>query len=120
MKPRGSPKTGGRQKGTLNKSTKDLLEKAELLGVDPFEVLLLYAKRDWVSLGYDSATVTKVLKDGGTIEVERISSEKQIECAKEVCQYLYPKRKAVEISTDQESEGFKIVIQDYSKKDAGT
>lgn len=112
---------GGRQKGTPNRATQDLINKARELDVDPFEVLLLYVKRDWKALGFSSPTETKVLKDGGTIEIERITSDMQIECAREVCQYLYPKRKAIEFSNEGgDSEGFKIVIQDYSKKDAGT
>lgn len=114
-------KSGGRAKGVPNKSSQDLMNKANELGVDPFHILLLYAKRDWKGLGYDSETTTKVLKDGGTLEVERITSDMQIECAREVCHYLYPKRKAIELSNEGgESDGFKIVIQDYSKKDAGT
>lgn len=111
-------KSGGRAKGVPNKSNQDLIDKANSLGVDPFQVLLLYVKRDWKALGFPSEFYTYE----GQPDKDRpiITPEKQIECAKDVCQYLYPKRKAVELSTDQESEGFKIVIQDYSKKDAGT
>lgn len=103
MRPPGLPKTGGRVKGTPNSKTRHLLEKAEKLGVDPFEILLLYSKRDWQGLGYDRQTETKVLKDGGTIEVDIITPELQLNAAKEACQYLHAKRKAIELSGDDEN-----------------
>jgi len=99
--PKGSPKHGGRQKGTPNKSTQNLLLKAEELSVDPFEILLLYVKRDWKALGF--ATENVLDKEGFETSVPRISMETQIECAKEVCQYIYPKRKAIELSGDLEN-----------------
>jgi hypothetical protein len=118
----GDKKTGRRQKGIPNRKTVEMHQKCQELGVDPFEVLCFYASRNWKKLGYQSATVTKVLKDGGVIEVDRITSDQQIECAKELCQYLYAKKRSVDITAGEgeEGQGFKIVIQDYSKKDAGT
>lgn len=37
-------KTGGRQKGTPNKSTQTLLQKCEALGIDVFQAMLELAK----------------------------------------------------------------------------
>lgn len=92
----------GRQKGTPNKRTTELAQKAEELNIDPFEVILLYAKRDWKALGFTSPTVTKASKNG-TYEVDTISAEMQLSAASEAAQYLYPKRKATEISGDPEN-----------------
>lgn len=102
-RPLGSPKTGGRVKGTPNRKTQELMQRCEKLNVDPFAILCYYAGRDWESLGYKSPTTTKVLKDGGTIDVDIITTDQQIECAKELCGYLYAKKKAVEMSNDPEN-----------------
>ena len=104
-----------RQKGTPNRKTQDLFEIANRLKCDPFEVLIMFTKADWKGLGYSSATITKVLKDGGTLEVERIPPELRLHAAKESAKYLYPQRKAVEHSSD-EDKGFRILIQDYTVK----
>lgn len=118
----GTKKTGGRQPGTPNRKTQELIDRCKELGADPFAVLCYYASRNWKALKYESATTTKVLKDGGTIQVDVITSDQQIECAKELLQYLYAKKRAVDISAGEgEEDGFKIVIQDYSvKKNEGT
>lgn len=109
------PRHGGRVKGTPNKKTQELHDIAAQVGVCPFEVLCLFAAEDWKGLGWTSATVTRVLKDGGTIEVERISPETRLNAAKEAAKYLYPQRKAVEVS-NAEDEGFKVIVQDYLSK----
>jgi hypothetical protein len=95
-KPVGLEKSGGRQKGTPNKKTQDLLNKAEELGVDPFEILLFYAKRDWEALGFESPEIEKAGKDGQVFYEDRITAKMQMDAASEACQYLFPKRKAVE------------------------
>ena len=90
---------GGRKKGTPNKNRQVLLDKAKELGVDPFQILLLFAKGDWKALGYDSAeTVTAITKDGQKIFADRISPELRQKSAKDASEYLYPKRKAVELT----------------------
>lgn len=87
------------RKGIPNKSTQDLFEKAFNLGVDPFEVLLNFAKRDWKALGYNSPTVTKYCADGGTIEVDVITPDLQLSAAEKASNYLYAKRKAIDITS---------------------
>jgi len=89
-------KTGGRQKGTPNKRTQTLIERAEALGVDPFEVLLYVAKGDWKALGYKKGTV----KAGqfGSYEVDLITLKDRMFAASDACQYIHPKRKAVELT----------------------
>lgn len=81
----GHKKMGGRQKGTLNKTTETLFAKCERMGIDPFERLLELAN----------------------------DSDKNIALAatREVAQYLYPKRKALEVSG-----GDKPVVVEQNKE----
>ena len=69
--PKGHPKWGGRKKGSVNKRT-SVLEKCEALGLDPFAEL--------ARIGNDP------------IDPNRFNA------LKELCQYLEPKKKAVEHS----------------------
>lgn len=71
--PKGHPKYGGRTKGTPNKKTQSLFDKCEAHGFDPFEALLEMAQ-------------------------ENIDPQIKLGALKEVCSYLYPKRKAIEHS----------------------
>lgn len=72
---KGTPKTGGRVKGSLNKKTIhfDLQAKCDALGVDPFQKLLEYM-------------------------VYPCEPDIRLQAIKEACKYLYPQRKAVEHS----------------------
>ncbi len=69
---------GGRKKGTPNKKTQDLLEMCEQKGVNPFEVLLDLCKNADPNI--------------------------KMNAAKEVCQYILPKRKAIEQTTQVSGE----------------
>ena len=60
------------------------MEKALSLGIDPFEVLLFFAGNRWQKLGYKSA--------------DAISPELRKASAEAASQYLYPKRKAIEVT----------------------
>lgn len=114
--PKGKPRPegAGRAKGTPNKSTLPLEQKAEELGVDPFQILLLFAGGRWKELGYDNECYFTEKPDGAVKMGYVISPEMRCKAASEACQYLLPKKKAVELSG--EVEGIKIVIEDYSKK----
>lgn len=113
------PENAGRKKGSVNKKTQDARELAKRLGVDPLEILFHFASRNWKALGYNSETHTKVLKDGGTLEVERITPEMRLKAATEAVRYIYPQTKAVELKASEESgPGFKIVLEDYTKKES--
>lgn len=85
----------GRKKGTPNKRTIEAQATAERLGVDPFELLLLFAKGDWKKLGYKSETTTKYFGEY-SIEEPVISPELRQSSAGKAAEYLYPKRKAIE------------------------
>lgn len=112
------PENSGRKKGTPNKRTASLLEKAEELGVDPFQILLHVASGNWKALGYEEANfVVSYTEDGNAIERERITLQDRAKAAKDVCEYLHPKRKALEHSLGEGSEqGFKVVVVDYLDK----
>lgn len=77
-------KTGGRKKGTPNKATSELKSLLEGFGYDPIA--------EMVELAQDPET-SKELK-------QRIASE--------FCQYLYPKRKAIDVSGEMS-----VTLEDY-------
>ena len=72
-RPKGLPKTGGRTRGTPNKKSDELLRKLEKLGCDPIEGLATIAM----------APETKL--------------DLKVRCYAELAQYVYPKRKAVDL-----------------------
>lgn len=75
----------------------------EALGVDPFEILLHFAKGDWKALGYEQATRTYFTAAGIEAEEEIIKPELRMHAAKEACQYVLPKRKATEMTITDEA-----------------
>jgi hypothetical protein len=79
-RPVGLPKTGGRQKGTPNRATLTAAEKLEALGCDPLEGM------------------ARIAMD------ERNSPETRGRFYSELAQYIYPKRKAVEVIDEQATE----------------
>lgn len=89
-KPKGLPKSGGRKAGTPNKDTMSLFDKCVAQGLDPF---------------------TELVKMCQLGEKEDL----RFQALKEVCSYLYPKRKSLELSND-ESKGFVVLVKDYPGK----
>lgn len=85
----------GRPKGSLNSRTQDLFDIAQRNNCNPFEVLIWFAKGDFEALGYEHHQI-KVTKDGTTVTELTISPELRQKSAKDACEYLFPKRKAVE------------------------
>lgn len=92
------PKYGGRAKGTPNKTSLPLHEKAKELGCDPFEILCRFALGDWKGLGYKTEFILTPTQKGEIIEKPFIAPELRSKAAAEAAQYLYPKRKAIEHS----------------------
>lgn len=74
------------------------MELAEKHDCNPFEILILFAKRDYAALGLPEYTMKVVGRGEDSIEIEEltISPELQQKSAKDAAEYLYPKRKAVE------------------------
>src|SRR6516162_2241933 len=71
-RPRGLPKTGGRQKGVANKRTREIAEAAMAQGLTPLEYMLA------------------VLRD------ETVEPERRDEMAKAAAPYLHPRLAAIE------------------------
>lgn len=107
-------KSGGRKKGTPNKATQDVQAICERLKCNPIEIKCHFANGDWNALGYDGPTQTRVTAQGIKVEEDVIPPELRFAAAKELSNYLYPKRKAVEHSgKDGEAlPAFRIQIVD--------
>jgi hypothetical protein len=96
----------GRPKGSPNARTQDLYAIAERLEVNPFEVLLHFAKRDYEALGMDEFKET-TKKDGSVVLEPSISPETQMNAAGKACEYLYPKRRSIDHKFDDDKDPIK-------------
>ena len=79
-RPKGLAKTGGRVRGTPNRKTELVAKTLAKLGCDPIEGLALIA--------LDPETKPEV----------------EVRCLSELAQYVYPKRKAVDIPSPEDSD----------------
>lgn len=97
-RPKGEGKTpgSGRATGTPNKNTIDLQRISDDLGIHPFKILLHFAAGDWQSLGYKKETYVEYGKDYDN-EVLYIKPETRMKAAAQAAEYLYPKRKSIEV-----------------------
>lgn len=98
----GHKKVGGRPKGGTNKITALAHGKAEELGIDPFEVLLLFASGDWKALGYGAAEAPSSYSEHGTVYKYTIDPSVRARCAEAACSYLLAKRKSVDLNVMDE------------------
>jgi hypothetical protein len=94
-RPKGHPKTGGRVRGTPNKSSEAIARKLAKLGCDPVEGL------------------AKIALDPGT------EPSLKIRCFSELAQYIYPKRKAVDLLSPEDSE-IKVTVREIGPSTALT
>lgn len=112
---KGEPRAAraGRRAGTPNRATQTLQEIADSLGVNPFQILLYFAKGDYEALGLMKPS-QKLYDENGeelNIEIPQISLELRQKSAKDACEYLYPKRKSIEVKDDtgkEEKFSFKL------------
>lgn len=116
-KPKGLPKSGGRPKGVPNKDRSTVLEIAQSVGCDPFKILCQFAMGDFKGLGIEEFT-TKIGGEGA-YEAFSISPELRQKSAKDACEYLYPKRKAVEHSGSIDSVQATLTLEEYLKQQEG-
>lgn len=105
-------KTGGRTKGTPNKTTQELMDIADKLECNPFEVLIHFAKGDFEALGYPKEKVVAISENGEEIRAPSISPELRQKSAKDACEFLFPKRKAIEHTG---KDGEKLSIEQFLK-----
>ena len=95
-RPVGLPKTGGRTRGTPNKKTQAVDRKLAKLGCDPIEGL--------AKIALDTETEASL----------------RVRCFTELAQYVYPKRKAVDLETGEDSP-LRVTVETIgSKVDFGT
>lgn len=105
----------GRPKGSKNKNKTKVQMMAEQLGVEPFMILLYFASNDWKALGYESPTSTRYSTSGQPYEVDLISPKDRLFAATEAANYMYPKRKAIDLSHELDVTG-QVDVQ-VSKKE---
>lgn len=107
-----------RKKGQVTKNRQELLDKAKELGVDPFEVLLRFAKSDWKGLGYESPDhVVGKTQRGEEIIVDRISPELRARCAADAAQFMLPKLKAIEVEDKNEFKPVLVYTTEWGSKE---
>lgn len=87
---KGHAKKGGRVAGTPNKRTQALTELKEKTRLDPLDFFRAVLEADLSTLKGDAPTL-----------------DQRLTAAKELASYLYPKRKAIEVS----GEGAEVSIQ---------
>lgn len=112
----------GSRKGIPNRRTLNAEMKAKELGIDPFECLLLFVKGDWEKLGYDSAKYVASIGEHGVVEKWTIDPAVRAKAAMEACNYLMPKRKAIE-HTGEGGGAIALTLTDLVKsiaKDSGS
>lgn len=104
-----------RPKGSKNVKYRFIAELvAGRMNYDPLETLIQIAKGDWKGLGFEDKTKTTFTMNGIEVEEENIPIQERCKAAKEVARYLYSAKQSLEVSTGE--NGFKIIIEDYSKK----
>lgn len=92
-------KTGGRKKGSLNKSTLPALALAQKHNCNPLEILFMFANGDWKGLGYDS-DVYHFEKAEGSVQMGFvITPNMRLSAAESSAKYLFPQKKAIELSS---------------------
>lgn len=107
----GNPNKAGRKKGIPNKPKRIMEERAQALGCDPFEILLLFAKGDWEALGYDSKERVASITDNGVIMEYTISPQLRQKSAKDAADFIYPKLRAIEVSDSEGKDVFKTFAE---------
>lgn len=116
MSTKDGKKTGGRKPGTPNKPTQDLQTLANNMKICPFEILLLFAAGDWQALGYESETYERYGKDFSN-SMLYITPETRVKAAGFAAEYLYPKRKSIELSDSRDEpkvdQGKKITFTEF-------
>jgi len=105
-KGQGKTPGSGRKKGTPNKRTLDLQARMEELGCDPIDFMVKVIKGEIVE-----DVVLGTHKGEPIIRKMAPGYDLQVACAKELAQYLYPKRKALEL-TGGDGEELSLVLVD--------
>jgi len=98
---------GGRKAGTPNSKTLEAITILKQRNCDPLDILSQIALGNKIKCG--------VSVEDKVFEVDLIPSlDQRKDAAKELCQYVYPKRKAVEHSGEVDT-GLTVQIVKYGK-----
>lgn len=132
-RPPGTPKTGGRQKGTPNKATLEVMEKLEKLGCDPIIGMAHIAMGEVecpschgsgeapYKFCIENGPYWAPEEEGGVMQVcklchgsgkEPVPTDLRGKMFAELACYVAPKRKAVEIKGD--STATTVIIRNYT------
>lgn len=106
----------GRPKGSKNKHTFQVEEMAQKYEMEPFDFMMAVINNDYKKLGFEYANKIITGEKAGiefSIEEPNIKLADRVKCAEAASRYLYSQKQAIEHSGDV---GFKIIIEDYSKK----
>lgn len=79
------PPNAGRKKGSKNKTSILAADRAAQMGVDPFELLLLFASNKYKELGYS----------------KEIPMDIRFNAIKEACTYILPKKRSIEVMQEE-------------------
>jgi len=104
----------GRPKGSKNKQIMLVEDMVTKLGVDPLEVLMLFAKGDWKALGYETGSTVAYTNAGIEYEKLTITADQRVAAAGQAVKYIYSQKKAMELSSDK-SAPFEVIVKDYTK-----
>ncbi len=106
----------GRKKGVPNKDTQYLIDLCAKNKMDPALILIHIANGDWKALGYDSPTIVKPGFGGVEIDSLVIEIDHRLDAAKKLMEFIYPKRKSVEIKADENNKGFVLAYNPQAMK----
>lgn len=67
-----------------------------------FKELIHWAKGDWQALGYQTEKYIDSMGENAS-EKFHVEPQERLKAVKEICSYLYPKRKAIEHSNDPDN-----------------
>lgn len=104
-----------RPKGIANKKTDYFFDACGKLKHDPVEFNIRVAQNDWKSLGYEERTYTVHTKSGGSYEQDYITVADRITANNKLLDFMFPKRKAIELTSPaDEKDG--VIFMAYDPK----
>jgi len=112
---KGMKKTGGRPKGGQNKRTVEIRDMLEAMDCDPLEFMAKVVNGE-----IDQKIVVRTGKDGVPVMATAPASlDQRLAAARELAQYIAPKRKAIELGDGEGNNLFAAFAEAISKHGAG-
>ena len=120
----GTPKTGGRQRGTHNKKTTELIEQAAAGGVMPLDVMLENMRHAYEMAKLAEATFLKIKNEpdlrsrmAELLEEEVKYRQLAQDCAKDAAPYLHSRLTATEVTGADHGPIVHEIVVRYVKAD---